>query len=98
LVGKNGHKNIVEALLKRYADVNVRAKDGKTCLHWAIDKNHASIVKTLLDANPDLVSTIPLAVNHKKDAILCITFNCRNPERQRVIPHCYVQFVNVTDL
>ena len=27
---------------------------GKTCLHNALDRNHADIVKILLAANPDL--------------------------------------------
>jgi len=53
--GKGGHKAIVEALIKKYADVDVKGKDGKSCLHWAIDKNHASIVKIILSANPDMV-------------------------------------------
>jgi ankyrin repeat-rich membrane spanning protein len=34
--------------------VDIRGKEGKTCLHWAIDKNHTSIVRVLLTANPDL--------------------------------------------
>ncbi len=45
----------MEALIKKYADVNIRAKDGRTGLHWAIDKNHVAIVKMLLTTNPDLV-------------------------------------------
>lgn len=51
-LGKGGHKSIVEALIKKYADVDIKGKDNKTCLHWAIDKNHTAIVKLLLTANP----------------------------------------------
>ena len=51
---KGGHRAVVDALIKKYADVDVRGKDGKTALHWAIDRNHPRIVKSLLAANPDL--------------------------------------------
>ena len=51
---KGGHRGIVEALIKRHADVDVRGKDNKTCLHWAIDKNHTAIVRDILAANPDV--------------------------------------------
>ena len=45
----------MEALLKKYAaDVDIKGKDGKTCLQGAIDKNHTDIVRILLNANPDL--------------------------------------------
>jgi ankyrin repeat protein len=47
----------VEALIKKYADIDIKGKDNKTCLHWAIDKNHTAIVKLLLSANPDLVKS-----------------------------------------
>jgi ankyrin repeat-rich membrane spanning protein len=56
-IGKGGHRTIVEALIKKYADIDIKGKDNKTCLHWAIDKNHTAIVKLLLSANPDLVNT-----------------------------------------
>ena len=29
-------------------------KDGKTCVHVAIDRNHSNVVRTLLSANPDI--------------------------------------------
>ncbi len=28
--------------------MDVRGKDGRTCLHWAVDKNHPRIVKAVL--------------------------------------------------
>ena len=45
---KGGHGGIVAALLKRYADIDIRGKEEKTCLHWAVDKGHSSIVKALV--------------------------------------------------
>ena len=38
----------MEALLKRHADLDSRGKDNKTCLYWAAEKNHLSIVKVEL--------------------------------------------------
>ena len=54
LACKGGHRPIVEALLKKYADVDSRGNDNKTCLYWAVEKNHPGIVKILLATNPDL--------------------------------------------
>lgn len=51
---KGGHRAIVEALLKKYADVNVAGKDKKTALYIAVEKGHVAIAKLLLSANPDL--------------------------------------------
>lgn len=51
---KGGHKNVVEALLKKYADVDVLGKDRKTAVYTAIEKGHIAILKLLLHSNPDL--------------------------------------------
>ena len=42
--------------MKKYAaDVDIKGKDGKTCLQGAIDKNHTDIVRILLNVgHPDL--------------------------------------------
>ena len=59
----------------RYADVDIRGKDNKTCLHWAIDKNHVPIVRILLAANPDIeIRTI------EGDSPLIRAVRCRNSE------------------
>ena len=72
---KGGHKSIVEALIRKYADVDIRGKDNKTCLHWAIDKNHVPIVRILLAANPDIeIRTI------EGDSPLIRAVRCRNAE------------------
>lgn len=48
---------MVEALLKKYADVDTPGKDKKTALYTAVEKGNASLVKLLLSANPDLEVT-----------------------------------------
>lgn len=45
---------MVEALLKKYADVDVPGKDRKTAIYIAVEKGYVAIVKMLLNANPDL--------------------------------------------
>ena len=73
---KGGYKTIVEALLKKYAaDVDIKGKDGKTCLQGAIDKNHTDIVRILLTANPDLESR-----SNEGDTALLHAARVRNPE------------------
>lgn len=51
---KNGHRSVVEALLKRHVDVNIQGKDKKTALYMAVEKGHHSIVRMLLTANCDV--------------------------------------------
>jgi ankyrin repeat protein len=41
-------------LLKSGSNSGLREADGKTALHRAIERGHVSIVKILLEANPDL--------------------------------------------
>lgn len=36
---------MVEALLKKYADVDMVGKEKKTALYWAVEKGHTSVVK-----------------------------------------------------
>ena len=62
-------------MIRKYADVDIRGKDNKTCLHWAIDKNHVAIVRTLLAANPDIeIRTV------EGDTPLIRAVKCRNSE------------------
>lgn len=51
---KGGHRGIVEALLKKYADVDIPGKDRKTAIYVAVEKQNVGIVKLLLNCNPDL--------------------------------------------
>lgn len=51
---KGGHKNIVEALLKKHVDVDLPGKDKKTPVYTAVEKGHVAILKLLLASNPDL--------------------------------------------
>lgn len=51
---KGGHKNIVEALLKKHVDVDLPGKEKKTPVYTATEKGHVSILKLLLASNPDL--------------------------------------------
>nr|XP_023022551.1 kinase D-interacting substrate of 220 kDa-like [Leptinotarsa decemlineata] len=51
---KGGHRGTVEALLKKYADVDILGKDRKTATYVAVEKGNAGIVKLLLTCNPDL--------------------------------------------
>lgn len=44
----------MEALLKKYADVDIQGKDKKTAIYVAVEKGNVNIVKLLLNCNPDL--------------------------------------------
>uniref|UniRef100_A0A0K2UQ48 Uncharacterized protein n=1 Tax=Lepeophtheirus salmonis TaxID=72036 RepID=A0A0K2UQ48_LEPSM len=53
----------------------MRGKDNRTCLHCAIDKGHTSIVKSILNVNPDLeLRTID------GDTALLRAVKCRNED------------------
>lgn len=54
---KGGHRGIVEALLKKYVDIDTPGKDRKTAIYTAVEKGNTAIVKLLLNANPDLEVT-----------------------------------------
>lgn len=51
---KGGHRGVVEALLKKYADVDIAGKDKKSAIYIAVEKGNINIVKLLLNSNPDL--------------------------------------------
>ena len=42
---RGGHKKVVEALLKKHADIDCVGKDKKTALYWAVEKGHTQVVK-----------------------------------------------------
>lgn len=60
---------MVEALLKKYADVDMVGKERKTALYWAVEKGHTSVVKVrisvLLFDKRSLVLKIVWLYNHK---------------------------------
>lgn len=66
LASHNGHKDIVEYLLEKGADVNIRGEDNQTALVCALSEKHYEIAKILIDndANANLVTSIiiPLRV------------------------------------
>lgn len=72
---KGGHRNVVEALLKKYADIDTPGKDKKTAIYTAVEKGNVGIVKLLLNANPDLEVTTK---------VIIIFFNGR-PEIKRIM-------------
>src|SRR5207247_6422498 len=48
LAAWKGHKEVVELLLGRKAEVNLKSKDGGAPLHWAAEGGSAEVVKMLL--------------------------------------------------
>lgn len=48
---ESGAIEIVKSLLSRNADVYVRDKEGRTCLHGAVKRCHHGVVKALLKSN-----------------------------------------------
>jgi ankyrin repeat protein len=51
---KQGDAQAVKALLSRRPDVNVRAADGSTALHWAVHRSDTAIVRQLLGMGADV--------------------------------------------
>ena len=49
-----GHKEVVELLLAKGADVNAKTTDGTTALMVASMKDHKEVVETLLDKGADI--------------------------------------------
>jgi ankyrin repeat protein len=50
---ERGDESVVRALLEQRADVNARAVDGTTALHWAVRGDHLRIADLLLRAGAD---------------------------------------------
>lgn len=48
----NGHEQIVELLLKHGANVNAKAANGNTPMHYAVQHNYTGILKLLLKYAP----------------------------------------------
>ncbi|KAG7166874.1 Ankyrin-1-like 3, partial [Homarus americanus] len=54
LAARAGHRNIVELLLARGAQVNVLDDHGRTPLHLAAEAGHTNIVKSLIECEADV--------------------------------------------
>ena len=54
----NGHREIVEYLLKRGAEINAKTENGSTALFFAARNGHTAIVRLLLenDADPTIAN------------------------------------------
>ena len=54
----NGHREIVEYLLKRGAEINAKTENGSTALFFAARNGHTAIVRLLLenDADPTIIN------------------------------------------
>ena len=58
LAAHNGHAAVVELLLSRGLDVNVRDKgDNSYAMHWAAAAGHVDVVRQLADAGGDVVGS-----------------------------------------
>ena len=53
----NGHLEVIEYLLEKNADINVRSRIGSTPLHWAARGGHTAAARLLLDHGADLDAT-----------------------------------------
>lgn len=62
---KGGHKNIVEALIKKHVDVDLPGKEKKTPVYTAVEKGHVSILRLLLTSNPDLELATSVSTDYK---------------------------------
>ena len=58
IASRKGHKEIVELLLKKGAEPNIRDKYGTTPLHYAALYGHMAIVETLLHSGADVVADV----------------------------------------
>ena len=67
LAARNGHVEIVQALVDAGADIDLQSKSGSTALMFAASKGHTDVVKALLGADADLN-----AKNNNKNTALMV--------------------------
>ena len=51
---RNGHDDVVQALIEKEADVNAKANDGSTPLHSSAANGHQEVVRALIRAGADV--------------------------------------------
>ncbi|KAJ0019648.1 hypothetical protein NQD34_007217 [Periophthalmus magnuspinnatus] len=71
------HKEIVNLLLSRGSDVNIRDKEENVCLHWAALSGCDDIAQALLDASCDLMALnihgdLPLHIATRENHLDCV--------------------------
>ncbi|KAJ0068009.1 hypothetical protein NL108_014945, partial [Boleophthalmus pectinirostris] len=71
------HKEIVNLLLSRGSDVNIRDKEENVCLHWAALSGCDDIAQALLDARCDLTAVnihgdLPLHIAARENHLDCV--------------------------
>ncbi|KAK7933262.1 hypothetical protein WMY93_004158 [Mugilogobius chulae] len=71
------HKEIVNLLLSRGSDVNIRDKEENVCLHWAALSGCDDIAQALLDARCDLTALnihgdLPLHIAARENHLDCV--------------------------
>jgi ankyrin repeat protein len=45
---EHSHKDVIELLLSKGADIHTEDNDGQTALHWALERGDKNIVEFLL--------------------------------------------------
>lgn len=45
LAAREGHPDIVRILVDKGADINIKDKNGRTALMWAIENGHSDVVQ-----------------------------------------------------
>lgn len=95
------HKEIVNLLLSRGADVNIRDKEENVCLHWAALSGCDDIAQALLEARCDLTALnihgdLPLHIAARENHLECVMLflsrgsdvNLRNKEGATPLDCC----------
>ncbi|XP_067087415.1 histone-lysine N-methyltransferase EHMT1a [Osmerus mordax] len=95
------HRELVQLLLSRGADVNIRDKEENICLHWAALSGSDDIAQQLLDARCDLHAVnihgdSPLHIAARENQLDCVTLflsrggdvNLRNSEGETPLDCC----------
>ena len=79
IASRKGHKEIVELLLKKGAEPNIRDKYGTTPLHYAALYGHMAIVETLLHSEADVDADVTAVIDK------CIPYDLAKLMRHQAI-------------